>query len=143
MINNYLINPIKTRHDDQLDSKFDENLTDANRFFVRYSFQKTHRIQPASLPHGDAGFTFGAGDGNIKAQGLAFNDTHVISNHLLNEGRFGWTSIKFFMTPIDYGTNPANAVGLPGINLNDVDVGDDPADVPEHPEPGGEQQPAA
>ena len=38
----------------------------------------------------------------------------------LNEFRFGWSSIKFFMTPIDYGTNPANAVGLPGINLNDA-----------------------
>ena len=38
----------------------------------------------------------------------------------MNEFRFGWSSIKFFMTPIDYGTNPANAVGLPGINLNTV-----------------------
>src|SRR4051794_5718383 len=120
VINNYLLNPIKTRHDDQFDGKFDENLSAANRFFVRYSFQKTHRIQPASLPHGDAGFTFGAGDGNIKAQGLAFNDTHIVSNRWLNEARFGWTSIKFFMTPIDYGTNPATAVGLPGINLNEV-----------------------
>jgi hypothetical protein len=123
VINNYLLNPIKTRHDDQADTKFDHTLTDANRFFVRYSFQKTHRIQPASLPHGDAGFTFGAGDGNIKAQGLAFNDTHIISNRWLNEARFGWTSIKFNMTPIDYGTNPAAAVGLQNINLNSVTSG--------------------
>src|SRR4029078_518576 len=91
-----------------------------NRFFLRYSYQKTHRVQPASLPHGDAGFTFGAGDGILKAQGLALNDTHIVSNRLLNEARFGWTSIKFFMTPIDYLTNPASAVGLPGINLKDV-----------------------
>jgi hypothetical protein len=118
IINNYLINPIQTRHDNQVDTKVDHNLTSANRFFVRYSYEKTHRIQPATLPHGDAGATFGAGDGNVKAQGLAVNDTHIISNHWLNEARFGWTSVKFFMTPIDYGTNPANAVGLPGINLN-------------------------
>src|SRR5262249_50293048 len=123
IINNYILNPIKTRHDDQVDTKFDDNLSTQNRFFVRYSFQKTHRIQPASLPHGDAGFTFGAGDGNIKAQGLAVNDTHIISSNLLNEARFGWTSIKFFMTPIDYGTNPAQAVGLPGINLNQATSG--------------------
>ena len=118
VINNYLLNPIKTRHDDQVDSKVDHSLSAANRLFVRYSYEKTHRNQPASLEHGDAGFTFGAGDGNIKAQGLALNDTHVLSSHLLNEARFGWTSIKFFITPIDYGTNPATAVGLPGINLN-------------------------
>ena len=58
---------------------------------------------PATLPHGDAGFTFGAGDGNIKAQGFAFNDTHTFSSSWLNEFRVGWSSIKFFMTPIDYG----------------------------------------
>jgi len=119
-INNYLINPIKERQDNQFDIKVDHTLSTNNRFFTRYSFQKTHRLQPASLPHGDAGATFGAGDGNIKGQGLAFNDTHTITMNWLNEFRFGWSSIKFNRTPIDYLTNPANAVGLPGINLNDV-----------------------
>ena len=66
-INNYLINPIKERQDNQFDVKVDHNLTTSNRFFTRYSYQKTHRLQPATLPHGDAGATFGAGDGNIKA----------------------------------------------------------------------------
>jgi hypothetical protein len=117
-INNYLINPIKERQDNQFDVKIDHNLTSSNRFFGRYSSQKTHRLQPASLPHGDAGATFGAGDGNIKGQSFAFNDTHTLSSRWLNEFRFGWSSIKFNMTPIDYGTNPAQAVGIPGINLN-------------------------
>ena len=78
VINNYLINPIKERQDNQFDVKVDHNLTANNRFFTRYSFEKTHRLQPATLPHGDAGATFGAGDGNIKAQSLAFNDTHTL-----------------------------------------------------------------
>ncbi len=117
-INNYLINPIKERQDNQFDVKVDHNLSTNNRFFTRYSFQKTHRLQPATLPHGDAGATFGAGDGNVKAQSLAFNDTHTMAMNWLNEFRFGWSSIKFLMTPIDFGTNPADAVGLPGINLN-------------------------
>ncbi len=119
-INNYLLNPIKHREDNQFDVKVDHNLTTENRFFTRYSYEKTHRIQPASLPHGDAGATFGAGEGNIKAQSLAFNDTHTLRANLLNEFRFGWSSIKFFQLPIDYGTNPANAVGLPGVNLNNA-----------------------
>ena len=74
-INNYLINPLKERQDNQFDVKVEHKLTASNRFFGRYSYQKTHRLQPATLPHGDAGATFGAGDGNIKGQGLAFNDT--------------------------------------------------------------------
>ena len=122
-INNYLLNPIKHREDNQFDVKVDHNLTSENRFFTRYSYEKTHRIQPASLPHGDAGFTFGAGEGNIKAQSLAFNDTHTLRSSLLNEFRFGWSSIKFFQVPIDYGTNPAAAVGLPGVNLNQATSG--------------------
>jgi hypothetical protein len=123
VINNYLINPEMTRGDNQIDLKVDHRLTTNNRFFVRYSYQKTHRFLPATLEHGDSGTTFGAGDGNIKAQGLAFNDTHTFSPNVLNEFRFGWTSIKFFMTPIDYGENLANAMGIPGINLNDVTSG--------------------
>jgi Carboxypeptidase regulatory-like domain len=117
-LDNYLINPTLTREDNQLDAKIDQTLSPSNRFFVRYSFQKTNRDLPAFLPHGDAGATFGAGNGNIKAQGLAFNDSHTFSPNLLNEFRFGWTSIKFFMTSIDYGTNIAEKVGIPGINLN-------------------------
>ena len=119
-INNYLINPTLTREDDQFDVKVDHVLTDANRFFGRYSFQNTVRNLPATLPHGDAGATFGAGTGDIDAQSFAFNDTHTFGRGWLNEVRFGWNSIKFFMTPIDYGTNPAAAVGIPGINLNEA-----------------------
>ncbi|HJZ70841.1 MAG TPA: hypothetical protein VKE51_03825, partial [Vicinamibacterales bacterium] len=82
-----------------------------------YSYEKTHRLLPATLPHGDAGFTFGAGEGNITAQGLAFNDSHTFSSKWLNEFRAGWSSIKFLMTPIDYGANVAQSVGIPGVNL--------------------------
>jgi hypothetical protein len=120
IINNYLINPVLDRKDNQVDSKVDHNLTANNRFFVRYSYQKTHRFLPATLPHGDAGFTFGAGDGNITSQGVAFNDTHTFNSGWLNEFRIGWTSIKFLMTPIDYGQNLAQSVGIPGVNLNDA-----------------------
>jgi hypothetical protein len=119
-ISNYLINPIKERQDNQFDIKVDHNLTSTNRFFTRYSYEKTHRLQPATLPHGDAGATFGAGDGNIKAQSLAFNDTQTLGTNWLNEFRFGWSSIKFFMTSIDYGTSPAAAVGIPGVNFSPV-----------------------
>jgi hypothetical protein len=119
-INNYLINPTLERQDNQIDVKVDHSVLSNNRLSGRYSYEKTHRFLPATLPHGDAGFTFGAGDGNIKAQGLALNDTHTFSSSWLNEFRFGWSSIKFFMTSLDYGQNLANAVGLPGINLNSV-----------------------
>jgi hypothetical protein len=119
-INNYLITPNLEREDNQFDVKVDHRLTQDNRFFVRYSYQKTHRSLPATLPHGDAGATFGAGNGDIKAQSVTFNDTHTFSPTLINEFRFGWNSIEFLMTSIDYGENLAEQMGIPGINLNDV-----------------------
>jgi hypothetical protein len=118
VIDNYLINPTLQREDDQFDVKVDHNLTSNNRFFTRYSYQQTHRFLPATLPFGDAGATFGAGDGNIDAQGLAFNDTHTFSEKWLNEFRFGWSSVKFNMTSLGAGMNLAERVGIPGINLN-------------------------
>src|SRR6185369_11143114 len=53
-INNYLINPTLERQDNQIDLKVDHSLTSNNRFFTRYSYEKTHRVLPATLPHGDA-----------------------------------------------------------------------------------------
>jgi hypothetical protein len=119
-IDNYLINPTLEREDNQFDVKVDHNLSTNNRFFVRYSYQKTHRLLPATLPHGDAGATFGAGDGNIAANSVAFNDTHTFGSAWLNEFRFGWSSIEFLMTPIDFGQNLAERMGIPGVNLNEV-----------------------
>ena len=87
-INNYLINPELTRNDDQFDVKVDHVLTQTNRFFGRYSYQKTLRDLPATLPLvGDAGATFGAGKGDIKAQSFAFNDTHTLRHELAERGR--------------------------------------------------------
>ena len=44
----------------------------------------------------------------------------IVSNSAVNEFRFGWNSIKFFMTSIDYGENLAQAMGVPGINVSDT-----------------------
>ena len=48
-INNYLITPNLERDDNQFDVKVDHRLTQNNRFFVRYSYQKTARFLPATL----------------------------------------------------------------------------------------------
>jgi len=119
-INNFLYNPVLAREDDQFDAKIDNYFTSNNHFFGRYSFERTHRFLPASLPHGDAGFTFGAGNGLVRAQSLALNDTHTISPRWLNEFRFGFSRIGFKVTSIDAGANLAQKVGIPGVNIADT-----------------------
>ena len=119
-INNFLFNPVLAREDDQFDVKIDNYFSQNNHFFGRYSFERTHRFLPATLPHGDAGATFGAGDGLIRGQSLALNDTHTFSPRWLNEARIGFSRIAFKVTSIDAGTNQAQAVGIPGINITDT-----------------------
>src|SRR5581483_6519619 len=120
IINNFLYNPVLQREDDQFDGKIDNYFSQSNHFFGRYSFERTHRFLPATLPHGDSGTTFGAGTGLIRAQSLALNDTHTFSPRWLNEARAGFSRIAFKVTAIDAGTNLAAAVGIPGVNITDT-----------------------
>jgi hypothetical protein len=120
IINNFLYNPVLAREDDQFDAKIDNYLSQNNHLFGRYSFERTHRFLPATLPHGDAGATFGAGTGLIRGQSLALNDTHTFSPRWLNEARIGFSRIAFKVSSIDAGTNQAQAVGIPGINITDT-----------------------
>jgi len=120
IIDNFLYNPVLQREDDQFDGKIDNYFSEKNHFFGRYSFERTHRFLPATLPHGDAGFTFGAGTGLIRAQSLALNDTHTFGPRWLNEFRFGFSRIAFKVTSIDAGANLAQSVGIPGVNITDT-----------------------
>jgi len=119
-INNYLSNPVLKRQDDQFDVKMDQKISASNQFFGRYSFERTERFLPASIPHGDAGFVFGAGTGLIRSQGLALNDTHAFSPSWLNEFRFGFSRIAIKVLSIDNGLKLADKVGIPGVNITDV-----------------------
>lgn len=119
-INNYLRNPSQTRNDDQFDLKADHNFSGNNHLFLRYSFERTQRFLPATLPDGDAGFTFGAGTGLVRAQSVALNDTHTFSPRLLNEFRFGISRFNINVSSINAGTNLAQKVGIPGINISDT-----------------------
>ena len=101
-------------------------LTTSNRFFARYSYQKTHRVLPATLPHGDAGFTFGAGDGNIKAQGLAFNDTHTFSVELAERVPLRLELDQVLHDADRLRHEPGADRRHPGRQPGDDDVGDEP-----------------
>ncbi len=124
-INNYLFNPAMERKDDQGDLKLDHILSANHRLSARLSYEKSYRNLPGALPgYGDGGSNVAgvgsAGIGNIKAWSLAVNDTHTFSSSLINEFRFGWNSIKIEAQPLDYGSNTAAAMGVPGINISPV-----------------------
>ncbi len=120
IIDNYVINPKQEREDDQFDVKVDHALNEANRFFVRYSFQKSHRFLPASLPRGDG---FANGDSTITAQSVVVNDTHSFGPRWLNELRAGYSSFSLLGVPRGSGENLAQQMGIPNVNFNQFTSG--------------------
>src|SRR5215467_12212261 len=120
IINNFLYNPVLQRQDDQFDAKVNQRISDKNQFFARYSFERSEQFLPASLPHGDAGATTGNGSGLIRTQSLSLNDTHTFSPRWLNEFRFGLNRWGLIFQPIDFGSNLATKLGLPGVNISDT-----------------------
>jgi carboxypeptidase family protein len=119
-IDNYVVNPSLERQDDQFDVKLDHTLSDANRFFVRYSFQKSHRFLPPALPRGDGGT---AGNSDITAQSVTLNDTQSFGPRWLNELRVGYSRFALNGVPIGYGENLAQQMGIPNVNFNDYTSG--------------------
>jgi hypothetical protein len=115
IVDNYVVNPDQEREDDQFDVKIDHTLSNANRFFVRYSFQESHRFLPAALPQGDG---FGNADSTIKAQSVAFNDTHTFAPRWLNELRVGYSSFDLRTVPrVDSVQGLAEEMGIPNANF--------------------------
>ena len=91
-------------------------MSEANRLFVRYSFQKSHRFLPPSLPRGDG---FANGDSDITAQSVVFNDTHSFGPRWLNELRVGYSSSTSRRAASGTARTSREQMGIPNVNLND------------------------
>jgi hypothetical protein len=95
----------------QGDVKVDANLSDADRFFGRFSYQHF-----TSEPERRALESQLTGTNNSPFLGLAFNWNRTISASSVNELLFGYTKVKFQTQAVDWaGIGDANAtVGIPG-----------------------------
>lgn len=131
---NFAFNPSVKQRTDQFDVKLDQNLGEADRFFFKYSFDDTNLETPGVLPVGNAGnvpigeflSAGGAGVGTttpLRNQSGVFNHVKVFSPTLLNEARVGVVRWNQNINPLNNEFDTANAVGIPGININDKSGG--------------------
>jgi outer membrane receptor protein involved in Fe transport len=87
--NNYVVNRTNNEDTHAFDVRVDHNFSGNDRFFARYSFSDNHKVR---LPpfDGDAdGGGFSEGDEKVRVNGFAASHTHMFSNSLINEARFG------------------------------------------------------
>lgn len=131
---NFVFNPALKQRTDQFDAKIDQNLGEADRFFFKYSFDDTNLETPGVLPVGNRGnvpigeylSAAGAGVGTttpLRNQSGTFNYVKVFSPTLLNETRIGVVRWNQNINPLNNEFTTANAVGIPGININDKSGG--------------------
>ncbi len=131
---NFVYDPVLSQRTDQFDGRVDQNLGASDRLFGKYSFDDTSLIQPGLLPSpASAGVPIGpylSADGNATAttvplrnQSLTLNYVKVFGPSLVNEARAGVVRWNQHILPLGNAFPTANAIGIPGINVNDKSGG--------------------
>jgi hypothetical protein len=118
--NNYTTNLPFTKTTDSFDIKSDYAMTEKNHFSARYTYQRVVTFQAAafgSFLGGPQGGGF-EGTGNQKSYSTGINFDHVFSPTFLTEARIGVAHLGNSATPIDYGSNDATTLGVPGVNVS-------------------------
>ncbi len=118
---NYVASGSEKFNADQFDGRVDHRLSDATNLFGRYSYGKFNRNGPA--PFGAGGgpaFVSLGGVSDVKNQSLAIGVDHTFSSTLLADFRFGWFQYHVNVLPFDFGTQPAQDAGLPGLNFDNT-----------------------
>ncbi len=120
--NNYVENGNTAITGNQWDTREDYYLNQSNTIFGRYSYAAFTESAPGAFGLTAGGPSFGhyAGSSQALNQSLAFGWTNTLNPTLVNEFRFGWEKYHVFDVPNGYGTQPASAAGIAGLNLDNT-----------------------
>ena len=120
--NNYAANGAIAVTANQWDTREDYYLNEKSTIFGRYSYAAFTEAAPGVFGVIAGGPSFGTYAGSSQAlnQSLALGWTYTASPTLVNEVRFGYMRYHVFDVPQGYGTQPAAAAGIPGLNLDNT-----------------------
>jgi len=131
---NFVFNPSASQRTDQFDARIDQNVGASDRVFFKYSYDDTNLITPGSLPSpANAGVPISpylTADGvdsgitvPLKNWSMTLNYTKVFSPTIVNELRVGAVRWNQYILPLGNEFPTAQALGIPGININDKSGG--------------------
>jgi len=118
--NTFLGNGSVKFNSDQYDARVDFNINPNNRIFFRYDLFRDTINSPAIFGiAGGPSFNGLYGPGNSHGQNHngAVNWNHIFGPSWLFNLRYSYFRYQVDVLPVDYGTNTATTVGIPGINL--------------------------
>jgi hypothetical protein len=128
-INNYSSSQSIITNSDSGDVRVDEQMTDKDIFFARYSIQKSLNISPSTYPvtnipgistpvhlSDEASF---AGSSTAPVQHVATSYVRIFTPTLANDFRFGFSRYRLDYVPVDFvtGGGLGNQLGVPNANV--------------------------
>jgi hypothetical protein len=128
--NNYVASPITLLSRDQWDQRGDQNFSNNDKLFVRYSYYIYHYVNPGPLPSPIIGSTtFQQSTNDQSGHGAVLGETHIFTATIVNEFRAGYNRVSNALAPFitdnlfaKYGFGyvpPAPGLtGLPNITIN-------------------------
>lgn len=107
---------------DQFDIRYDWNISDQDKFFVRYTYLSSLLLNPplfGAVAGGPAVGGLSPETADTRSQQVALNYTRTFSPTLLGEFRFGLVRFRLDGYQADADLRTDDDVGIPGINTGD------------------------
>jgi hypothetical protein len=115
-INNYAHQQFINNKYNDFDVRLDWHPESRDVLFVRYSYGQDNDTKTISVEGVPSGFA--AGDNNTHPRGVAAGDTHIFTQNIVNEFRFGYTRPYYgYLPPFNGDAFSAN-LGIPNANRN-------------------------
>ena len=98
--NNYSVSPVAVNHRDAFDMRGDQDFSNTDRFFARYSYYELYFNNPGPLPAPLIGSSnFQQSINNQSGHQAALGETHVFSPSVVNDFRAGYNRISNALRP--------------------------------------------
>jgi hypothetical protein len=123
--NNYKTILPFTKGTNSWDTKIDYTMNERNHLSGRFSWQRVNTFQAPTFG-AFLGGPFGGGFQGVGTQtsySTGVNYDHVFSSTLFTEARVGVAHLRNNAQPSNYGSNDADALGIPGVNINQFSSG--------------------
>ncbi|PYV40175.1 MAG: hypothetical protein DMG09_07390 [Acidobacteria bacterium] len=119
--NNFTASGSEKFDSDQFSAKVDHYLSDAWKYFVRYTYADFDKLSPPAFGPDAGGPALSglgfAGTSVTRNQNLVGSVNHIFNPTLLADFRAGFSRYRVNVLPLDFGSNAGEEAGIPGVNL--------------------------
>jgi hypothetical protein len=114
---NYRVNRNNTEDTNAFDVRIDQNFSEKDNLFGRFSYADSPRFRPAPFTGDADGGGFGNGTETVRTMGAALSYTHSFRPTLINEARIGFNREHVYRVQAngDDTSNVPEKYGIPGI----------------------------